>query len=199
MIRLHQVSKSYGQKTVLKDLSLSVEAGEILLIMGPSGCGKTTLFRLLMGLTLPDCGTVDVAGAISPVFQEDRLCGHLSATDNLRLVCPALSRKESAALLTELGLADEGAPVSSLSGGMKRRVALARALAYGGSILLLDEPFSGLDEETKKQAAEATLRHRRGRTLLVISHDPTDAALLKADRVWTFPHQAPTNESKQED
>ncbi|MBQ4004884.1 MAG: ABC transporter ATP-binding protein, partial [Firmicutes bacterium] len=154
-IVLSGVSKTYEGKTVLQDVSLRFEEGKVTAIMGPSGQGKTTLLKILLGLE--DCeGTVSGMEGRRPavVFQESRLLPWLSLKQNLELVCgPGKDREITEALaLMELTDAADKKP-SELSGGMQRRAALARAIAYGGDILVLDEPFTGLDEALKERIA----------------------------------------------
>lgn len=181
-IALAHVSKRFGGKAVFDDYSLNLPLGGRTCLMGPSGCGKTTLVRLLAGLEQPDAGRVSAPRPLSLVFQEDRLLAHLSALQNLLLVCGKPGEEEARALLGALGLADAGGkPVRQFSGGMQRRVALARALLVPFSLLLLDEPFKGLDEESKARAARLILKRCEGKTLLMVSHDAAEASLLRAD------------------
>ena len=182
-IVLDRVSFSYEGTPVLRDLSLTLPAGRITCLMGPSGCGKTTLFRLLCGSLTPDGGTISgIPDHISAVFQEDRLCEDFSAVSNLRFAVGSHpDRAALVSLLDSLGLeGDSPAPVRTFSGGMKRRVAIARALAAPGDLLLLDEPFKGLDEESRAAAAGVLLSHTAGKTVFVITHDPAEAELLSA-------------------
>lgn len=179
MIRLSNVKKSFGDKAVLTDFSLSLAAGERVCIMGASGTGKTTVLNLIAGLIQADEGEVSSLGAVSVVFQENRLCEDFSALSNVKMVCD--DRKRCAKMLCDLGLSEDIlTPVRSLSGGMKRRVAIARALLFPHDILLLDEAFSGLDEETKEKAAEVINRHTQGKTVVLVSHDEEEARLLNA-------------------
>lgn len=178
-IAVKHLCKSFGDRTVLRDLTFTAGPG-ITAVMAPSGSGKTTLLRILLGLERPDGGTVEgLAGKrISAVFQEDRLLEHLSAEGNLRFVLgracdPAAAR----ALLDRLGLPDTGAqPVREFSGGMKRRLALARALLAPFDALLLDEPFTGLDRENRARALAAIRDTAGDRPVLLVTHDPADAA-----------------------
>lgn len=171
MIEFRGVSKSFDGKAVLRDLDWCVAPGEQWQVRGASGIGKTTLLRLLMGLETPDRGCITGREGLRflPVFQEDRLVEHWSAFGNVSLVCADAARVRTLlrALLPEDAL-DQ--PVRTLSGGMRRRVALARALAAEGDVLVLDEPFAGLDAETERQAAEVIAAHRAGRTLILVSH-----------------------------
>ncbi len=186
MIWVKDISKSYGDKKVLDHFSMTVPEGKVTCIMGASGCGKTTLLRILMGLETQDAGTVEGLSKtrISAVFQEDRLCENLSAMANIRLVCPGRDKKEIEDQMARVGLGGcKNQPARELSGGMRRRVALLRALDASGDVLLLDEPFKGLDEETKARAIDFVDRSREGRTILCVTHDAEEARALKAEKI----------------
>lgn len=188
-MRLSQVAFSYPGKPLFRDFSLSVDPGERVALMGPSGRGKSTLLRLMAGLEKPEAGIV--AGipleGVSMVFQENRLVPSLTVLENLALVSPRSSRKALLALLAPLGLAEEGdCYPAALSGGMARRVAIARAAALGSSLLLLDEPFTGLDPENRERAA-AFLRERfAGAAVAAVLHHREETELLGA-RSITIP------------
>jgi ABC-type nitrate/sulfonate/bicarbonate transport system ATPase subunit len=174
MIGFKNVSKAYGEKKVIHNLNLTLPERGAVAVTGPSGCGKTTLLRLLAGLGRPDSGEVLVprAAKISMVFQEDRLLPSLDARGNVLAVLP--DSPESPALadacLGRCGLSGiAGEPISALSGGMKRRVAIARAMAYGGEILLMDEPFKGLDAETKARV-EGFVFGDQNRLIVFVTH-----------------------------
>lgn len=178
------LSKSYQNRPVLSDVSLTVQPGERCALMAPSGMGKTTLFRLLLGLETAEQGNIQTASA-GAVFQENRLIESLSPIENVRLALPPLPRADTQAelfsILSSLLPAESlTRPVSTLSGGMKRRCALARALLSPSEILILDEPFTGLDEDTKKQAVQFIETWQKGRPLLFSTHDPKDVLLLQA-------------------
>ena len=174
----------------MRDFNCTFREGRITCITGPSGCGKTTLLRMLMGLESPDVGSI--AGVsnlrIAAVFQDDRLCENLSAEANLRLVMPrGKTSQQIRCILEELALQNAmRQPVRTLSGGMRRRLSLARALLADYDLLLLDEPFSGLDAEMRLQAANCILNRIASRTAIAVTHDPEEIALLKADAV-AFP------------
>lgn len=172
------ITKTYANKTVLQDLSCTIEDGSFCAIMAPSGAGKTTLLRLILGLEKPDSGQIlGVPVRKSTLFQEDRLCPELSVLANVKLV---LDRKtDPAPILRELGLSDSlQKPASQLSGGMARRTALARALACKSDLLILDEPFNGLDEENRIFAASIITKYRGGRTAILVTHRKEDLELL---------------------
>ena len=143
-MKLDSVTVRYGEKLVLDRFSLDVGPG-ITCLKGPSGCGKTTLLRVISGLMIPDSGTVTGRPErISFMFQEDRLFPWLTVLENVKLVCG--DAQKAMDLLKAVELEKEaGSLPSSLSGGMKRRVALARALAFDCGMFLLDEPFKGMD------------------------------------------------------
>jgi len=184
MIRLENISKAYGEKQVLDKLSLEFEEGQFHCITGSSGVGKTTLFRLLMELEQPDSGKISGLDtySISAVFQEDRLCENLSAGANIRLVMPKHANKQTPAeLLKAFALKDAlHTPVRKMSGGMRRRVVLARALAANAEIFLFDEAFTGLDHENRTFVIAEVKRRLAGKTLLMITHDETEAEMLGA-------------------
>lgn len=177
------LTKGYGEQTVLRDLTLTFQTGECCCVMAPSGGGKTTLFRLLTGLERPDSGRLlgfDRA-KLAMVFQEDRLCEHLSPVTNVAMVQERPDRREIAKALEEILPADcLRQPVRELSGGMKRRVAIARAMLAGSDVLLMDEPFTGLDEENRERVIQFVQARRKGRLLLLTTHRPEEAELLGA-------------------
>ncbi|WP_434309199.1 ATP-binding cassette domain-containing protein [Hominifimenecus sp. rT4P-3] len=179
MIRIEQLEKKYDGKVILKNFTWEFSTG-CWCLMGPSGVGKTTLLRLLCGLEKPDSGRILIPDGIrfGMVFQEDRLCEGLSAIQNLQLVC---AKRQAEELLEEILPRDSlNQPVQELSGGMRRRIAVARAVASDAEALLMDEPFTGLDEETKGRVIDFVLRHRRERLLILVTHQAEDAAALGA-------------------
>lgn len=185
MIEFRNVTKVFDGKIVLHNINWRIGSGEQWRITGASGIGKTTLLRLVMGLEMPDSGTVGGISTVRfcPVFQEDRLVEHWDAVQNAALVCGNVTTAES--ILRRL-LPDDALhqPVRTLSGGMRRRVALARALAAPGDMLILDEPFAGLDEQSAARAWKTVWHLRAGRALLLVSHGREDAfANLKTLRL----------------
>ena len=174
-ITLTDVSKSYGNGPVLERVSLILEPGKPLCVTGPSGSGKTTLLRLILGLEAPDSGKVEYSAGSRPrfgvLFQEDRLLDGFDAVENLRLATGERDRTALASALAEL-LPEEtfNRPVSALSGGQRRRVALVRAMRPGGEAVVLDEPFTGLDAASAAQASAFILRELGDRPLLLALH-----------------------------
>ena len=179
-LHIKNLCKSFDGSPVLENVSFTAGPG-VTCVMAPSGAGKTTLLRILLGLERPDSGSVPEGVRWSAVFQEDRLLEHLDAMGNLRFVLgAALDEPAANALLTELGLGDTaGKPVREFSGGMKRRLALARALLAPSNALALDEPFTGLDEESRARCL-ALIRRAAEKPVLLVTPDPDDAKSLGA-------------------
>ena len=177
VIGLKDVTVSFGGRRILSGLGADIPLEGTTVVYGPSGSGKTTLLRVLMGLQRPERGQVTglEGKRVSVVFQEDRLLPWLTAKENVALVSDDGTAEK---WLGSLGLAEAAHQrPGALSGGMKRRVAIARALAYGGDILLLDEPFAGLDDDAKGIAAKAILS--AGKPILLVTHSKEEAALLQ--------------------
>lgn len=182
------ICKSYGGIPVLSDLSLEIAAGSVTAVMGASGCGKTTLVSILAGLVQPDSGEVHIEPAgtkLSAVFQEDRLCGNLTVLANIRLVTgKTRTDAEILSALEVVGLSgSEDRKACELSGGMKRRVTLVRALLAKSGVLFLDEPFKGLDVQTRAAVTEYCRRMLGGRTAVLVTHDRTDCEALGASQI----------------
>ena len=189
-LRLDRVFRAFGPVSVLEDLSLEVSAGELVVLVGPSGCGKTTLLNVLSGALPPSSGTVTAQGALRSVYQQDGLFPWLTVRENIALGLRGAGDREAVARETGelLGLirlepfADHYP--HQLSGGMRQRVEMARAMAGRSDILLLDEPFSALDYQTRLRLRRelARLLALRPRTVVFVTHDIEEAAQL-ADRV----------------
>ena len=189
-ITLSNINKRFGEKVLFRDYSLHIEAGEFVAIKGESGTGKTTLLNIIGLLETPDSGTIDGLKnlKISAVFQEDRLLEGYDVLTNLRFVCrQRLSDAElsayAAALLPQNALSQ---PVCEFSGGMKRRLSLLRALLVPFDLLILDEPFNGLDSENRKKAAALVRNRAQDKILLFAAHTKEDAALLGAEILCPF-------------
>ncbi len=178
--------KKYGENIVFDGFDAKIEKNRTTFIMGPSGCGKTTLINILMGITTPDGGTISGVPALkSAVFQEDRLCESFSAISNVRLVCDKKIKNDTIIEhLKKIGLGDSlTKPVAEFSGGMKRRVAIVRAVLARSEILFLDEPFKGLDTETKKTAMEYLKENTKGKTVVIVTHDIEEVKALEGDLI----------------
>jgi NitT/TauT family transport system ATP-binding protein len=182
---LEDVCFAYGDKPVLQGFTLPLPDAGGVCLFGPSGCGKTTALRLLAGLALPQAGRVaGMAGRrVAVVFQEDRLLTWCTLEQNLTLAMGKGDRRAQRALagdwLARVGLGDQAAlRPDQLSGGMRRRVALARALACPSDVLLLDEPFKELDEENAARMAALVAQVMRGKLLVLITHVRAQAQAL---------------------
>lgn len=177
MISLSSVTAGYPGKTVLQNLSLSLPEQGAVAVMAPSGFGKTTLLRVLAELLKPQSGTVSglEKKKIAFLFQEDRLLPWLTAEKNVEIVSDA---EKARFWLHAMEIDDPGQYPREMSGGMQRRVALARAMAFGGNVLLLDEPFKGLDEALRVRVA-ARIRDQFPLTMLSV-HDQEEAELMGA-------------------
>jgi NitT/TauT family transport system ATP-binding protein len=188
--RLDAVSRAFGSVEVLQSVSLTIRDGEFVAVVGPSGCGKTTLLNLLSGFDQPTSGRIERSGALRMVYQQDGLFPWRNAAENiemgLRDVADAAARKRQRdEMLKLIGLSSFAAHYPhQLSGGMRQRVELARALAGNSDVLLMDEPFSALDYITRLRMRHelARLLHERPRTVVLVTHDIEEAAQL-ADRV----------------
>ncbi len=178
-IQINNLSKSFEDKIIFENYTNELNVDNILIVKGKSGLGKTTLLRIIAGLDKDYTGKILMDNCnVSFMFQEDRLIPFISVIKNLTTV----STKETALhYLKLLGLENEqnNAP-SSLSGGMKRRVALARALCFDSQLVILDEPFKGLDDKLKNNVCEIIKKESQSRCFLVVSHDSEDVELLNA-------------------
>lgn len=189
-LQLKKVSRSFGPVEVLRELSLSITRGEFVAVVGPSGCGKTTLLNLLSGFDQPSSGSINRDGRVRMVYQQDGLFPWLTVAENIALGLRHLKEAQEQIGQTNelLGLIRlEGFKnhyPHQLSGGMRQRVELARALAGESDILLLDEPFSAVDYLTRLRLRQelARLLDERPRTVVLVTHDIEEAAQL-ADRV----------------
>ena len=178
-IQINNLTKKYGDKIVFDSYNNTFDFDGILLIKGASGLGKTTLMRILAGLEKADKGKITAsAKSIAFMFQEDRLIPFVSVLKNLTAVC---GEDKALHYLKIMGLENEkdNSPLA-LSGGMRRRVALARALCFNSDLVILDEPFKGLDEELKSAICEIIKIESKNRDFIIISHDSQDAELLNA-------------------
>lgn len=176
-IIIKDLCKKYESLTVLNNYNQVFKQGEITFLMGPSGVGKTTLIKILMGIESFDSG--NIIGLknkkISVVFQDDSLCENLSVLSNIKLVCENLSDAEIIKKLELLDLHDCCYKrIRELSGGMKRRVSILRAILYGFDLLIMDEPFKGLDLETKNKVIDFISLNIKGKSAIIVTHDKID-------------------------
>ena len=189
-LQLTNVSRWFGAVEVLRDISIAIEDGEFVALVGPSGCGKTTLLNILSGDDQASSGNVDRRSRVRMVYQQDGLFPWQTVAENItlglrHLTDPAELRRQIAQMVRLIQLEGfEDHYPHQLSGGMRQRVELARALAGESDILLLDEPFSSLDYLTRLRLRHdlARLLHERPRTVVLVTHDIEEAAQL-ADRV----------------
>lgn len=177
---LKNIYKSFEGTEVLKDFNLEIADGEHVVLMGKSGKGKTTILNIIMGFEAPDRGETDIPKEISTVFQEDRLCEDFSAISN---VCLMKGNKELAKeILDKLGI-ESDKYVNTMSGGQKRRVALARCLSRTAKLYIFDEALKGLDEKTKAVAMNVIKEYTCGRSVLFVTHDINEAREFAERRV----------------
>lgn len=186
---LDKISKSFGPESIFSDFSLELPDSGCVCFFGPSGSGKTTLFNILAGLLPLDSGSVTFTDKqkVSFAFQEDRLLPWVSAAENVEQVLDTRDAHQLALeWLGRVGLTESAGKLpAELSGGMRQRVALARALAFEGDVLLLDEPFRGIDAQAK-DALFALLAEEKSKSLLVlVTHYPEEALRL-ADTVYVI-------------
>ena len=182
-IEFKNVCKSFGENRVLDNFSAIFPKGSRTAVMGPSGSGKTTLLRLIMGLEKCDSGVIEgIEGEhFGCVFQEDRLIEDISAAENLKLIFdgklpkPAITAELASVELTGENLIK---PVKEFSGGMKRRVAIVRAMMSDSDTVIMDEPFTGLDEELKGRVMDYIEDSLGARRLILVTHERSEAERL---------------------
>lgn len=173
MLNIKNLSYKYGDNPVIDDLSYDFECGKVTAITGESGVGKTTLVNLIADLIpAPSNSIVTDLTKIGYVFQEPRLFDWMSALENVSTV----SDEETARrILTKMGLEDAISKYpAELSGGMKQRVAIARALAYDPELIILDEPFKGLDPDKRREISKFVFNTLKGKTVIMVTHDAID-------------------------
>ena len=204
MLQISHLSADYGGKPALADINLTLESGELLVVLGPSGCGKTTLLNLIAGFVPYQHGSIALEGqrVTGPgaergvVFQNEGLLPWRNVQDNVALglqlagVDKAQRRQAAAQMLKKVGL--EGAEkrfIWQLSGGQRQRVGIARALAANPQLLLLDEPFGALDAFTREQMQTLLLKlwHETGKQVLLITHDIEEAIFMATELVLLSP------------
>lgn len=183
-LTFEHVHMAFGEKQIFTDLSLSFSSPGQYAILGPSGRGKTTLLRLIAGLEKPLSGKVTLPEGkrVCFCFQEDRLLPWKTVLENIELVCA--DSKKAQYWLQQVGLSgEENNYPDTLSGGMKRRASLARALAYDGDILLMDEPFRALDETTHAQMRGLVRKAAENKLMILVTHDENDGEGMQIVRI----------------
>ena len=186
-IKLTQVSKHFQDKLLFEGLNLTFPEGRMTCLMGPSGSGKSTIINVILGLIKPDSGEVTGTEGklVAAVFQEDRLIEHWDAIKNVKLVCDKFVTSDQILKeLKEVGLEESlKKPVRDYSGGMRRRVAIVRAMLAQSDLIILDEPFQGLDDMLKEQVIGYVRRKTPGKTVILVTHDREEAERLGAELI----------------
>jgi len=186
-IQVVDLSKRFDQNQVLKNLNITFTDGKVNCVMGVSGVGKTTLINILMDLIKQDTGEIHglKGSQIAAVFQEDRLIEHLDAMKNVQLVCDKTMTEEVIEQEFRLvGLEEyKNKPVRELSGGMKRRVTVVRAILAKSDLIIMDEPFKGLDEKLKKQVMEYVRIRTIGKTVIIVTHEKDEVQALGGELI----------------
>lgn len=184
-MEIRNITKKFGSKTVLSDFTLSIPEKGILFLTGPSGCGKTTLLRIIAKLEKPDSGNVEYSHIkkTAYVFQEARLLPHADATENVALPNgnTADTKTRAKELLTRLGLGNDlHTYPNEMSGGMKQRVSIARAFAFDSDMMLMDEPFTALDEKNRQIVYELIKEYAKDRPCVIVTHNKSDADVFSS-------------------
>ena len=177
MLKLEDITLKYGNDAVIERLRYEFSEGSVYGIIGPSGIGKTTLLGIISGLIKPTSGTVISShSSTSVIFQDARLYPWLNALDNVKLVHN--DEKNASSLLSELKICgeDQKKYPDELSGGMRQRVSIARALNYDADLFLMDEPFKGLDVEMREDVRSTVFKRIAGKTVIIVTHDHDDLA-----------------------
>ncbi len=189
MLKVNNLSLRFGKTDVIDDLTYEFKAGKVSAVIGESGIGKTSLLNLISGLLKPTGGEIiNDCKKLSFVFQEPRLFEWMTALENVSTV----SNEETAKLLlSKMGLSESlDKYPSELSGGMKQRVSLARALAYNADLVILDEPFKGLDSDMRREVSEFVFDHLKGKAVIMITHDTADLDFADITLELTHPPQS---------
>lgn len=173
-MKLENITKSFNGKEIISSLTCDIPDGKVTYIMGASGIGKTTLLRIIAGLDTDFGGNIEKKGKIAYVFQEPRLFPALTVKENVEIVGGTNDSKDILSML-ELGGCENMMP-NELSGGMKMRLSIARALYSNADIYLMDEPFSALDDETKNRIVPKIFAFLKGKTVIIVSHNVEEAA-----------------------
>lgn len=175
MIIFKDISKSYGNKIVLKNFNIDIREGQTTFMLGKSGSGKTTFSKIVLGLEKIDTGEISGLDGkkISVVFQEDRLMENMTIGSNFKMTVDShINRKQIVEKMEKIGLFQPlESKISELSGGMKRRISILRAFLIEFDLIVMDEPFRGLDEETKEKVMNFVIQNIKGKTAIIITHN----------------------------
>jgi len=199
MIKFNSVSKSFDGKKIVEDLNLEFPEKTVVCLSGESGIGKSTILNLISGLEKCDSG--EIIGienkSFSYVFQDDRLIEWLSVLENITVVLNSTKRieknKTAEHWLEKFDLLNcKYKYPSELSGGMRRKLSIARALAFSGDIFLLDEPFKGLDKKSKQNVAKVILSNSKNKLVILVSHEPDEIKMMEVDKIYHI-NKSPIN------
>lgn len=175
MILFKDISKLYGNKIVLKNFNIDIREGQTTFVLGKSGSGKTTFSKIVLGLEKIDAGEISGLDGkkISVVFQEDRLMENMTIGSNFKMTVDShINRKQIVEKMEKIGLFQPlETKISELSGGMKRRISILRAFLIEFDLIVMDEPFRGLDEETKEKVMNFVIQNIKGKTAIIITHN----------------------------
>lgn len=175
MIIFKDISKSYGNRTVLKNFNIEIREGQTTFVLGKSGSGKTTFSKIVLGLEKIDTGEISGLDGkkISVVFQEDRLMENMTIGSNFKMTVNShINSKQIIEKMEKIGLFQSlETKISELSGGMKRRISILRAFLIEFDLIVMDEPFRGLDDETKKIVMNFVIQNIKGKTAIIITHN----------------------------
>lgn len=186
LIEIKNICHKFGELSIIDNINFFIKDQEIVAILGPSGCGKSTLLRILSGLEDSTSGTITgIKGKIAFTFQDDRLLAWRNVWDNIKVVKDKENKEKIRTLIKDVGLEGfESYKPAQLSGGMKKRLGVARTFYYEGDLILMDEPFSGLDYYMRQDMSEMLLRvwNKNRQSILFVTHE-IDEALKIADRI----------------
>lgn len=189
ILEVKNLSYNLAQRVIIDKFNLSIKRGEIITLFGPSGCGKSTFLRLVSGILRPSSGEIRVDSKIAYMFQEHRLFENLTAYENIALVMEKADSKWIYEMLDELGIGicEAKQYPKELSGGMRTRVAFVRTMAINAELILLDEPFNGLDFAMREIliARVQSLAKERGFSVILVTHDAYEACTI-SDRILFF-------------
>lgn len=175
MIIFKDISKSYGNRTVLKNFNIEIREGQTTFVLGKSGSGKTTFSKIVLGLEKIDTGEISglEGKKISVVFQEDRLMENMTIGSNFKMTVDShINSKQIIEKMEKIGLFQSlETKISELSGGMKRRISILRAFLIEFDLIVMDEPFRGLDDETKEIVMNFVIQNIKGKTAIIITHN----------------------------